>query len=103
MVLDILRKQQLYVKFKKCEFWLDNVTFLGHIVTKDGIGVDPSKVKVIVNWVQPSNAYEVRGFLGLVGYYRKFVEGFSKLSAPLTRLTRKNEKFQRTEECERSF
>jgi hypothetical protein len=63
MVLDILRKQQLYAKFKKCEFWLDNVTFLGHIVTKDGIGVDPSKVKAIVNWVQPSNAHEVRSFL----------------------------------------
>jgi hypothetical protein len=90
-------------EFKKYEFWLDNVTFLGHIVTKDGIGVDPSKVKGIVNWVQPLNSHEVRSFLGLVGYYRKFVEGFSKLSAPLTRLTRKNEKFQRTEECERSF
>jgi hypothetical protein len=103
MVLDILRKQQLYAKFKKCEFWLDNVTFLGHVVTKDGIGVDPSKVKAIVNWAPPSNAHEVRSFLGLAGYYRKFVKGFSKLATPLTRLTRKNEKFQWTEECERSF
>jgi hypothetical protein len=79
------------------------VTFLGQVVTKDGIGVDPIKVKAIVNWVQPSNAHEVRSFLRLAGYYRKFVERFSKLAAPLTRLTRKNEKFQWAEECERSF
>jgi hypothetical protein len=103
IVLSILRKHQLFAKFKKCEFWLDNVAFLGHVVTKEGIAVDPGKVEAVVNWVRPSNAHEVRSFLGLAGYYRRFVEGFSRLAAPLTRLTRKNEKFQWSEECEQSF
>jgi hypothetical protein len=102
-VLSILRKHQLFAKFKKCEFWLDNVAFLGHVVTKEGIAVDPGKVEAVVNWVRPTNAHEVRSFLGLAGYYRRFVEGFSRLAAPLTRLTRKNEKFQWSEECEQSF
>jgi hypothetical protein len=103
IVLSILRKHQLFAKFKKCEFWLDNVAFLGHIVTKEGIAVDLGKVEAVVNWVRPSNAHEVRSFLVLAGYYRRFVEGFSRLVAPLTRLTRKNEKFQWSEECEQSF
>jgi hypothetical protein len=93
-VKSILRKHQLFVKFKKCKFWLDNVAFLGHIVTKEGIAVDPGKVEAVVNWVRPTNAHEVQSFLGLAGYYRRFVEGFSRLAAPLTRLTKKNEKFQ---------
>jgi hypothetical protein len=93
-VLSVLRKHQLFAKFKKCEFWLDKVTILGHVVTKEGIAVDPGKVEAVVNWVRPSNAHEVRSFLGLVGYYKRFVEGFSRLAAPLTKLTRKNEKFQ---------
>jgi hypothetical protein len=93
-VLSVLRKHQLFAKFKKCEFWLDKVAFLGHVVTKEGIAVDLGKVEEVVNWVRPSNAHEVRSFLGLAGYYRRFVEGFSRLAAPLTRLTKKNEKFQ---------
>jgi hypothetical protein len=79
------------------------VAFLGHIVTKEGIAVDLGNVEAVVNWVRLSNTHEVRSFLGLVGYYRRFVEGFSWLAAPLTRLTRKNEKFQWSEECEQSF
>lgn len=79
-MLSILRKQQLYAKFKKCEFWLDRVVFLGHVITKDGIAVDPSKVEVVVSWVRLLNAHEVWSFLGLAGYYRRFVEGFSKLN-----------------------
>ena len=102
-VLSILRKHQLFSKFKKCEFWLDNVAFLGHVVTKEGIAVDLGKVEAVVNWERPSNAHEVRSFLRLAGYYRRFVEGFSWLAAPLTRLTRKNENFQWSEECEQSF
>jgi hypothetical protein len=101
--MSVLRKHQLFAKFKKCKFWLDKVAFLGHVVANEGIAVDPGKVEVVVNWVRPSNAYEVRSFLGLAGYYRRFVEGFSRLAAPLTRLTRKNEKFQWSEECEQSF
>jgi hypothetical protein len=103
IVLSILRKHQLFAKFKKCEFWLDKVAFLGHVVTKEGIAVDPGKMEVVVNWVRPSNAHEVQSFLGLAGYYRRFVEGFSRLAAPLTRLTKKNKKFQWSEECEQSF
>jgi hypothetical protein len=82
---------------------LDNVAFLGYIVTKEGIAVDPGKVEAVVNWARSSNAHEVRSFLGLAGYYRRFVEGFSRLATPLTKLIRKNEKFQWSEECEQSF
>ena len=67
----------MYAKLKKCEFWLDSVAFLGHVVSKDGIAVDPKKVEVVVEWNRPNSVTEVRSFLGLAGYYRRFVEGFS--------------------------
>ena len=102
-VLSILKEKQLYAKFKKCEFWLEKVTFLGHVVTKDGISVDPGKVEAVSTWPRPTNVSEVRSFLGLAGYYRRFVEGFSILAFPLTQLTRKNVKFQWTDTCEESF
>ena len=82
-----LKEHQLYAKFKKCEFWLSQVAFLGHIVSKDGIAIDPSKVEAVKDWPRPKNASEVRSFLGLVGYYQRFVEGFSKTATPLTSLT----------------
>ncbi|OMO58913.1 reverse transcriptase [Corchorus capsularis] len=103
LVLQILREKKLYAKFKKCEFWLDSVAFLGHVVSKDGISVDPEKVKAIVEWSRPTNATEVRSFLGLAGYYRRFVEGFSSIAMPMTKLTRKGAKFEWTKECEKSF
>ena len=103
MVLQILRDKKLYAKLKKCEFWLNQVVFLGHVISRDGITVDPSKIEAIVNWAVPTNVSEVRSFLGLTGYYRRFVEGFSRIVTPLTRLTRKNAKFDWTKECERSF
>jgi hypothetical protein len=103
IVLQILRDKKLYAKLKKCEFWLNQVVFLGHVVFKDGITVDPSKIEVVVSWDRPTNVSEVRSFLGLVGYYRRFVEGFSCIAAPLTHLTRKNAKFEWKEECEKSF
>ena len=93
MVLQILRDKKLYAKLKKCEFWLNQVVFLGHVISRDGITVDPSKIEAIVNWDVPTNVSVVRNFLGLAGYYRRFVEGFSRISTPLTRLTRKNAKF----------
>jgi hypothetical protein len=73
-----------------CEFWLDRVIFLGHVVSKDGISVDPKKVEAIVNWERPTNVHEIKSFLGLIGYYWRFVEGFSKLSGLLNALTRTN-------------
>ena len=93
IVLQTLREHQLYVKFIKCRIWLDRVPFLGHVVSAEGILVDPQKIEAIVDWKPPTNVTEVRSFLGLASYYRKFVEGFSKIATPLTKLTRKKEKF----------
>ena len=103
IVLQNLREHQLYAKFIKCQFWLDRVAFLGHVVSAEGISVDPQKIEAIVDWKPPTNAIEVRSFLGLAGYYRKFVEGFSKIATPLTKLTRKEEKFIWSEACQNSF
>ncbi|CAJ2662068.1 unnamed protein product [Trifolium pratense] len=103
LVLQTLRENQLYAKFSKCEFWLDNVTFLGHVVSKNGISVDPSKVEAVQNWPRPTTVKEIRSFLGLAGYYRRFVKDFSKLAFPLTRLTQKKVEFQWTDACEESF
>ncbi|VVA39148.1 PREDICTED: retrotransposon, partial [Prunus dulcis] len=103
LVLRTLRRKQLYAKFNKCQFWLDRVVFLGHVISAEGIYVDLPKVEAIVNWVQPTRVIEIRSFLGLVGYYRRFVEGFSSIAAPLTRLTRKEVAFEWIEECEQSF
>ena len=92
-VFQILRELQLYAKFSKCQFWLDRVAFLGHVISVEGVSVDPKKIEAVVNWNPPKNVSEVRIFLGLAGYYRKFVEGFSKIAAPLTKLTRKDVKY----------
>jgi hypothetical protein len=89
-VLSILREKKLFAKLKKCEFWLKEVSFLGHVISKDGVAVDPRKIEAVTNWKRPSNVNEIRSFLGFAGYYRRFVEGFSKLSGPLTALTKKN-------------
>jgi hypothetical protein len=96
--LQRLREKRLYAKFSKCEFWLDKVIFLGHVVSKDNISVDPKKVEAV-----PTSVHEIRSFLGLASYYRRFVEGFSKLSGPLTALTMKNAHFVWKDECEQSF
>ena len=103
VVLQTLREHKLYAKFSKCEFWLEEVAFLGHVVSKDGIKVDPKKIEAIQKWARPTTPTEIRSFLGLAGYYRRFVQDFSKIAAPLTRLTQKAVKFQWSEECERSF
>nr|GEY13927.1 RNA-directed DNA polymerase [Tanacetum cinerariifolium] len=87
----------------KCEFWLSSVAFLGHIVSAEGITMDPAKVEAITKWPRPTSVTEVRSFLGLAGYYRRFVEGFSRLALPLTKLMRKGEKFVWNEEREKSF
>ena len=76
LTLQKLKEKQLYAKFKKCKFWLDKVTFLGHIVSSEGIFANPAKIEAISNWSRPNNALEIRSFLGLVCYNRRFVEGF---------------------------
>ncbi|WOH15373.1 hypothetical protein DCAR_0934911 [Daucus carota subsp. sativus] len=101
--LQILRENQLYAKLSKCEFWLDHVVFLGHVISSKGIEVDPKKIEAIWNWEVPKNVTEVRSFLGMAGYYRRFVEGFSRIAGPMTKLLRKNVPFQWTEEAQQSF
>ena len=86
VVLETLRKEWLYAKLSKCEFWLNEVSFLGHIVSNEGIRVDPKKIEVAFEWMPPRNITEVRTFLGLAGYYRRFIKGFSLTAAPMTRL-----------------
>ena len=103
MVLPTMRDKQLYAKFSKCEFWMDKVAFLGHVVSKEGIFVDSKKIEVLVAWERPTNVTKVRSFLGLVGYYRRFVEGFSMTASPLSKLTRKHAKFEWTDICEQAF
>ena len=94
VVIETLRMEQLYAKRSKCQFLLREVSFLRHIVSEVGIRVDPSKIEMILEWKPPSNVMEVRSFLGLAGYYRRFVKGFSMTSAPMTRLLQKNVRFE---------
>ena len=103
VVLETLRKEELYAKLSKCEFWLREVSFLGHIVLEEGIRVDPKKIEVIIEWKPPRNVTEVHSFLGLAGYYRRFVKGFSMTTTPMTRLLQKNVKFEWNEKCQASF
>ena len=98
IVLDILREKQLFAKFSKCEFWLSEVKFLGHVISQGGVAVDQSKVEAVQNWARPKNVSEVRSFLGLAGYYRRFIMKFSQIALPLTRLTRKEMPFVWDEE-----
>ena len=85
VVLETLRNEYLYAKLSKCEFWLREVSFLGHIISEEGIRVDPKKIEVIVEWKPPRNVTEVCSFLGLASYYRRFVKGFSMTGGPKTR------------------
>ncbi|KAI3756963.1 hypothetical protein L6452_04495 [Arctium lappa] len=103
VVLELLKWEKLYAKFLKCEFWLREVQFLGHVVSEDGIKVDPAKVKAIEDWEVPKTPSEVRSFLGLAGYYRRFIQDFSRIATPLTALTRKNVKFAWKETQEDAF
>nr|KYP39702.1 Retrovirus-related Pol polyprotein from transposon 17.6 [Cajanus cajan] len=102
-VLEILKAKQLYAKLSKCEFWLDEVKFLGHVISAEGIAVDPAKVESVLQWERPRTVTDIRSFVGLAGYYRRFIEGFSRIVAPLTQLTRKEQPFIWTDACERSF
>jgi len=99
----MLRSHKFYAKLKKCEFWLLEVGFLGHVGNQHGIAIDPSKVSTIVEWERPCNVKEVRSFLGMAGYYRHIVKDFSIIAKLMTQLTQKNIKFVWTQECENYF
>uniref|UniRef100_A0A1U7YNC0 Uncharacterized protein LOC104248850 n=1 Tax=Nicotiana sylvestris TaxID=4096 RepID=A0A1U7YNC0_NICSY len=103
VVLQTLKNQKLYAKFSKCDFWLNSVAFLGHIVFDEGIKVDGQKMEAVQNWRRPTTPTEVCSFLGLAGYYRRFMENFSSIAAPMTKLRHKAVKFQWSNACERSF
>ncbi|XP_058769272.1 uncharacterized protein LOC131643135 [Vicia villosa] len=103
LVLQVLKENKLYAKLSKCEFWLKEVSFLGHVISGDGIVVDPSKVDTVLRWETPKSATEIRSFLGLAGYYRRFIEGFSKLALSLTKLTCKSKAFVWDLQCEEIF
>ena len=92
-VLQTLREHELYAKLSKCDFWLQEVDFLGHVVCKEGIKVDPKKVEAVMHWPRPTNVTEIRSFLGLAGYYRKFIQDFSRIATTLTQLTKKQKQF----------
>ncbi|GKE27061.1 putative nucleotidyltransferase, ribonuclease H, partial [Tanacetum coccineum] len=103
LVLELLKKERLYAKFSKCEFWLQEVHFLGHVVNHNGIHVDPSKIEAVKNWKAPTTPSEIRSFLGLAGYYQRFIANFSKIAKPLTSLTQKNKKYEWGVEQEEAF
>ncbi|KAL5583538.1 hypothetical protein UlMin_015980 [Ulmus minor] len=103
IVLQTLRENRLFAKLEKCDFWMTEVKFLGHVISQEGISVDPSKIKAVLQWEQPRNVSEIRSFLGLAGYYRRFVENFSRIFVPLTQLTKKEVKFIWDDQCEATF
>ncbi|GJT89520.1 hypothetical protein Tco_1078365 [Tanacetum coccineum] len=90
LILELLKKEELYAKFSKCEFWIPKVQFLGHVIDSKGIHVDPAKIESIKDWASPKSPTEIHQFLGLAGYYRRFIEGFSKIVKPMTKMTQKN-------------
>ncbi|XP_048131522.1 uncharacterized protein LOC125314103 [Rhodamnia argentea] len=103
IVLETTRMHRVFAKLNKCEFWLARVAFLGHVVSDEGIAVDPSKIKAIVGWPRPTIVTEIRNFLGPAGYYRQFVEKFSAIASPMIKLLKKDVKYEWTDKCERSF
>ncbi|GJS94046.1 putative reverse transcriptase domain-containing protein [Tanacetum coccineum] len=103
MILELLKKEELYAKFSKCEFWIPKVQFLGHVIDSEGIHVDPAKIESIKDWTSPKSPTEIRQFLGLAGYYRRFIEGFSKIAKPMTKLTQKKIKFEWGDKQEAAF
>ncbi|GKA49171.1 putative reverse transcriptase domain-containing protein [Tanacetum coccineum] len=103
LILKLLEKEKLFGKFLKCEFWLQEVHFLEHVVNSKGIHVDSSKIEAVNNWKPPKTPTEINSFLGLAGYYRRFIANFSKMEKPLTLLTQKDKKFEWADEQENAF
>jgi hypothetical protein len=103
VVLSCLRENKLYGKLSKCSFFQKEIHYLGHIISGEGIFVDSEKAKAIIEWPVPKNAHEVRNFMGIVSYYRRFIEGFSKIAKPITTLQHKGVKYEWTEEYDSAF
>jgi hypothetical protein len=103
MVLQVLREHKLYAKLSKCIFYQKKIHYLGHIISADGIVVDPEKIKAIRGWPMPRNVIEVKSFMGFSSYYRRFIKGFSKIAIPITSLQKKGVKFEMDFQCEESF
>ncbi|GJS80033.1 putative reverse transcriptase domain-containing protein [Tanacetum coccineum] len=103
LILEFLKKEELYAKFSKCDFWLSRVQFLGRVIDSEGIHIDPAKIESIKDWASLKTPTEIHQFLGLAGYYRRFIEGFSKIAKPMTKLTQKNVKFDWSEKAEAAF
>ncbi|GJU74376.1 putative nucleotidyltransferase, ribonuclease H [Tanacetum coccineum] len=103
VILELLKEEKLYAKFSKCDFWIHMVQFLGHLIDSQGLHVDPSKIEAVKNWTSPTTPTEIRQFLGLAGYYRRFIQGFSKIAKPLTKLTQKNKKYIWEKDQETAF
>jgi hypothetical protein len=103
LILQKLQNHKLYAKLSNCEFWLKQVAFLGHIISKGGISVDPSKVQDVLSWKTPTSVSDIRSFFGLAGYCQRFIEGFSRISMPMTELLEKDKEFKWTSACESSF
>ena len=93
-MLQQLRDHKLYMNFSKYDLWWNKVHFLGHVVSKEGVSVDSAKVEAVSKWATPTSVTEIRSFLGLAGYYLRFIEGFSRIAAPLTALMRKGKKYE---------
>nr|GFC32653.1 putative reverse transcriptase domain-containing protein [Tanacetum cinerariifolium]GFC32689.1 putative reverse transcriptase domain-containing protein [Tanacetum cinerariifolium] len=102
-IVELLKKEELYAKFSKCEFWIPKVQFLDHVIDSQGIHVDPAKIESVKDWASPKSPTEIRQFLGLAGYYRRFIEGFSKIAKPMTKLTQKKVKFEWGDKQEAAF
>ncbi|GKD06352.1 hypothetical protein Tco_1181326, partial [Tanacetum coccineum] len=99
----MLKKEKLYAKFSKCEFWIPKVQFLGHVIDSEGIHMGLAKIESIKDWTSPKSPTKIHQFLGLSGYYRRFIEGFSKIVKPMTKLTKKKVKFEWGDKQEAAF
>nr|GEZ88508.1 putative reverse transcriptase domain-containing protein [Tanacetum cinerariifolium] len=102
-ILELLKKEELYAKFSKCEFWIPKVQFLGHVIDSQGIHVDPAKIESVKKWASPKSPTKIRQFLGLAGYYQRFIKGFSKVAKPMTKLTQKKVEFEWGDKQEATF
>jgi hypothetical protein len=103
VVLQCLREHRLYAKLSKCDFWLKEIKFLGHTISQASIAIDPDKVHEVMNWKPPTTVHQIRSFLGLAGYYRRFIPNFSRIAKPMTKLLKKGAKFDWGQKCEDAF